>query len=191
VTPEPLTRTFLSAYPDQATLDRLEDLLSRLRTRMGGVRWAPVHQLHFTLRFFGDLTQAQIESALGVMEKVCPDLKPAEFPLNGLGSFPDWKRPRVIWAGAGAGGEDLEEIARRLELGFREVGLGHADKPFKSHLTIGRVRDRLRPVVIETLRKEPFATPPTIVRELKLMASRLGPQGAVHSLIKAVAVGDR
>jgi 2'-5' RNA ligase len=126
-----------------------------------------------------------------VLARLSPGLARPVFPLNGVGAFPDWRRPRVLWIGAGAGGEDLEDLARRLDLGFGEAGLGRADKPFKTHLTIGRVREgsRLDPGEIEALRREPFATPPFEVVALRLMASELTRDGARHGLIEAWPIG--
>lgn len=186
-----MTRTFLAVYPDAPTLARVTALLERLRSRVDGVRWTPEHQLHFTLRFFGDLDRAQLDAAARTLAERCPALSPVSLPLNGLGVFPDWRRPRVLWVGSGAGGEELEEIARRLELAFREAGLGRADKPFKAHLTLGRFREgsRAPSTALEYLRREGFATPPFPVAEVRLMASELSPRGATHRLVAAVPLG--
>lgn len=185
-------RTFLAAYPDRPTLERVEEWISTFRERYPGIRWSPESQLHFTLRFFGNLDDSALATASRVLEAEAPLLRPLAFPLNGLGAFPDWRRPRVLWIGAGAGGEELEELARRLDLKFAAAGLGRADKPFRAHLTIGRVRegDALEKAVAERMRKEAVATPPFTVSDLHLMLSRLGRDGAQHELYRAVRLGS-
>src|SRR5688572_21289684 len=41
-------RTFLAAYPDRPTLERVEEWISTFRERYPGIRWSPESQLHFT-----------------------------------------------------------------------------------------------------------------------------------------------
>jgi 2'-5' RNA ligase len=186
-----MLRTFLAVYPDASTLSRLAAVAGSFRDRTPAIRWSPAEQLHFTLRFFGDLDAARRNTVVDVLGRMCPAMPRVSFPLNGLGAFPDWKRPRVIWAGAGAGGEDLENVARRLDLAFAERALGRADRPFKAHLTLGRVRDgqKLDADLMEALRTFPFSTPPIEVRSVRLMASELTPRGAIHALLEEVPLG--
>lgn len=186
-----MTRTFLAVYPDGDTTRKVLDLLDRFRRRVSGVKWSPDHQLHFTLRFFGDLDDVELGVAREVLNGEAPELTVGRIPLNGLGAFPDWRRPRVLWIGAGAGGEELEAMARRLDLEFGRAGLGRADKPFRAHLTIGRVRDgsALSARDVEALQKEPFATAPFPVVELRLMASELSREGAKHAIIDSWPLG--
>lgn len=186
-----LVRTFLAVYPDAATQVRLTELTARLRTQLTGVRWSPDHQLHFTLRFFGDLDEAARARAAAALAELTPTLAPVSFPLSGLGAFPDWNRARVIWVGAGAGKDALEEIARRLDIRFGEAGLLRADRPFRAHLTLARLREgeRLDPTAVDLLRQSAFQTPPLTVSELRLMGSALGRAGATHTLLRAFPLG--
>lgn len=184
-------RTFLAVYPDAATQVRLTELTARLRPELTGVRWSPDHQLHFTLRFFGDLDPEARARVIEVLAAAAPALAPVSFPLGGLGAFPDWARARVIWVGAGAGREALEEIAHRLDLRFAEAGLLRADRPFRAHLTLARLREgeRLPPAAVQLLSGAAFQTPPMTVGELRLMASTLGRGGATHELLRAFPLG--
>jgi len=189
--PAPLIRTFLAAYPPADILAGVSGVLAPFRERTRAVRWAPDTQLHFTLRFFGDLDLPARRAIIGVLDDAAEDLAPVSFPIRGLGAFPNWRRPRVIWAGAGPGGEDLEAAARRLDIRFNEAGLGRADKPFKAHLTVGRIRDgqRLDAELQKDLERCPLATPVFMIDTLRLMASRLGPGGADHSELYAIPLG--
>lgn len=175
-------RTFLAVYPDGETLIRLTELIERLRRERREVRWSQEHQLHFTLRFFGDLTSEQRARVEEILQAVAPKQIPFSVPLTGIGAFPDWIRPRVIWVGAGRGKERLEDLARELEKRFVGAGFPRADRPFAPHLTIGRLREgeRLLPPAVAALQKDPIATPPMVIDEMRLMASGLGKGGATH-----------
>jgi RNA 2',3'-cyclic 3'-phosphodiesterase len=186
-------RTFLAVYPDPATIRLINDKITGLRERFGGIRWTPEHQLHFTLRFFGNLDDKALATAARVLEDNAPRTPALSFPLNSLGAFPDWRRPRIFWIGAGAGGDDLEAVARRLDIAFGEAGLGRADKPFRAHLTIGRLREgeSLERPEIDALRGDTFSTPPFEVADLRLMLSRLGPRGATHEVFRTIRLANR
>jgi 2'-5' RNA ligase len=185
------TRTFLAVYPDAAARAALDSLLADLAPLGRDIRWTRVEQLHFTLRFFGDLDAVALARAGEVAAAVAAGEAPLSVTLDGLGAFPDWRRPRVVWVGVGDGGAALEALAARLEEAFAGAGLGRADKPFRAHLTIGRVREgaRLPQNVVDRLAARAFRAGPMRVEELRLMASRLGAGGAEHRVVRAVPLG--
>jgi 2'-5' RNA ligase len=187
----PPTRTFLAVYPDAAVRTALEPLLAELARRCRDIRWTRPEQLHFTLRFFGDLDAAALARAGEVTAAVAADEAPLSLTLDGLGAFPNWRRPRVVWVGVGEGGAALESLAARLDEAFAAAGLGRADKPFRAHLTIGRVREgaRLAPRIVDCLAARKFRAGPVPVTELRLMASRLGSGGAEHRVVRPLPLG--
>ena len=134
-------RTFVAVFPPAPVLEALGELRRRLEPDLPGLRWTAPANLHYTLRFFGDLTPEEADRAGEVLTAVAAVTVPFELELAGLGVFPKWNRPRVLWVGCGRGGVVLEALARTLERGFRESRLGRADKPFRAHLTLGRWRD--------------------------------------------------
>jgi 2'-5' RNA ligase len=48
-------RTFAAVFPPEETLTALRDLQEHLLPASFGLRWTSAENLHFTLRFFGDL----------------------------------------------------------------------------------------------------------------------------------------
>lgn len=134
-------RVFVAVFPPPSVLDTLAGLRERLEPDLPGLRWVGTGNLHFTLRFLGDRTEDEIARATAVLDAVAPPAAPFEVELAGLGVFPGWSRPRVLWLGCAGGGAVLEALARTLERGFRDARLGRADKRFVPHLTLGRWRD--------------------------------------------------
>jgi 2'-5' RNA ligase len=69
--------------------------------------------------------------------------------LSGTGCFPHVKRPRVIWAGLAGQVAELVALKQKLDAGLQPLGWEMEkrpfrqaqDKPFKPHLTLGRVKD--------------------------------------------------
>jgi len=188
-----MTRAFLAVYPDPAARAALATCLVGLASDVPrGVRWTSPEQAHLTLRFFGNLTDGDVTTAARVVSELTATREPFSLAWGGLGAFPGWRRPRVIWIGAGSGGAELEALAADLDDGFAAAGLGRADRPFRSHLTLGRCRDgaALDPVTLERLRRRPVDIPPGRVTAVCLMESRLGPRGAAHHLLAEARLGE-
>ena len=97
-------------------------------------------------------------------------------------SYPNWRRPRVLWVGCGRGGAILEALARTLDRGFRDARLGRADKPFKAHLTLGRWRDGrgLDPAAGRARCEAETAGLSFRVEEAGVIQSTLHPRGSIY-----------
>lgn len=181
--PPDTRRVFVAVFPPPEVLDALAGLRERLEPELPGLRWVGTGNLHFTLRFLGDRTGEEIERAVAVLDRVAPSAASFDLELSGLGVFPGWSRPRVLWLGCAAGGAVLEALARTLERGFRDARLGRADKRFVPHLTLGRWRDprgldreRAERTCARVARVAGFR-----VETVGLIRSRLDPGGSVYT----------
>jgi 2'-5' RNA ligase len=106
--------------------------------------------------------------------------------IGGRGAFPSMGRPRVLWLGVTEGAQPLTAVAERLCASLRERGFKLEDRPFKAHLTLGRVKprgDREARRALETIPPGELAR--FAVGEVVLMQSTLGPGGAKHSVLRA------
>ncbi|MGD8396661.1 MAG: RNA 2',3'-cyclic phosphodiesterase, partial [Candidatus Eiseniibacteriota bacterium] len=110
-----------------------------------------------------------------VVRSVARSATPFTVVLERLGCFPDRGRPRVFWVGLGDGAPRLAELATALAEGFAAAGLGREARPFRPHLTIGRLRqpDRRR----RGRRPQPPPKPPQAVAAIQaaLAAVACGP----------------
>ena len=106
------------------------------------VRWVAAENIHLTLKFLGDVSPASVD-LLTQMLRTEADLIPAfNIQLNGLGSFPSPRRPRVLFIGIRAPAE-LEALQHGVESACTRLGYtSDADnqRGFHPHLTIGRVQ---------------------------------------------------
>ena len=178
----PTVRAFVAIFPPDPILDALTDLRKRLEPVVPGVRWVSSSNLHYTLRFFGDIGNEDVRRATDVLDAVARETVPFELELSGIGVFPGWKRPRILWVGAGGGGAVLEALARTLERGFRNNRLGKADKRFVPHLTLGRWRDvrGLDLVEAEKACEAVESVAAFTVSEVGVIQSRLSPKGSTY-----------
>ena len=154
------------------------------------VRWIPAGNLHLTLRFLGEIDDAQhraLEQALAVLTGRHRGLLAG---AGGLGCFPSARRPSVIWCGIHGDVTALTRLQADVEDAARGIALPAEAKAFKPHLTIGRLQrsatgSQLQ-VVGAAVMQFGATTPPvepatTLVSELLLMQSELTPSGAVYT----------
>ena len=136
-----MARVFVALRLPAAVAERMAAVGRDLERKLADVKWVETENLHFTLRFFGELDPGAVERVVLAVTAVTAATTAFTLRLDGLGTFPPRGRPRVLWAGVGAGRAELEALASRLEERFVEHGLGRADRVFAPHLTLGRVRD--------------------------------------------------
>jgi 2'-5' RNA ligase len=140
--PPETTRTFVAVFPPSEVAGRVARVLDSLRVAGDGVSWVRSANLHYTMRFLGDLTDLDVEAARRAASVAARGTAPFTLTLGAQGMFPNSIQPRVLWLGAVGGADELVALATRLEVALGDERFPPADKPFAPHLTVGRVRDR-------------------------------------------------
>ncbi len=149
-----------------------------------GVRASPLNQIHITLRFIGDVDESKIDVIERCVADAVSGVGPFEITVSGTGAFPRRERPSVVWVGASPQ-KKLAEMADRLGTNLRKARIGFDDKPFKSHITLGRCRD---PVDLNGFFDE-FGKREFLgfqCDRVCIMRSVLGPGGAKHTVLRTV-----
>ena len=145
--------------------------------------WTKDEQLHFTLAFLGERPEADLPRLREVASS-CARLSAFELILSGAGAFPNPRRPRILWLGAGQGGPELTELAACLAAGLRSAGFELEDRPFHAHLTVARVKPGGERGASRALGASPQGELARMrVDRLHLMQSQLSPQGAKHAVV--------
>jgi 2'-5' RNA ligase len=157
----------------------------RRRDERRAVRFPRAEALHVTLRFLGDVATARLGELVACVAKETAGVAPFELRLGALMAFPTARRPRVL-AAAALPAEPLARAAAAVERGCVAAGFAPEARPFRGHLTLGRVK-RGRPP-----RFDDVAIPdhePTPVRDAVLFASELGRDGARYTPLERVPLG--
>ena len=105
---------------------------------------------------------------------------------QGLGAFPNLKRPRVLWVGLS--GEGFKELSEAVETALMPLDFPPEEREFTPHLTLGRVRslrgwERVLAAVKEY---EHVRFGESTVHQVTLYQSELRPDGAVYSPLGSV-----
>ena len=160
-----------------------------MRPLAPGVGWVARDNVHITLKFLGNVERERlgaIERALGVAAAASAVF---DLGMESVGAFPSRTRPRVLWAGVGAGAAELTALAARVDDELAAVGLPRETRPFAAHATLGRVREpHANPHLAEAL-GAPESFGRQRVTAIALMRSELSPRGARYTALASPPLG--
>jgi RNA 2',3'-cyclic 3'-phosphodiesterase len=182
-------RTFIAVpLPDLLKQD-VDKLIVGFKPLADGISWVRAANLHFTLRFLGDIEKNSIPALKQSIESHLSGISQFKIRLAGLGCFPNLNRPRVVWVAAAGDIEQMKELAGKVETACRESDYGSADKPFAPHLTIGRVKfpsglDEL----IGNIKTVKFETDSFTVEKVIIYKSDLTPRGPIYTVMGEVVL---
>lgn len=144
-------RIFLAVFPPAPVQAAVADAIARVRRQGDGLAWVRRENLHYTLRFMGELDERRRDAVYerGALARVITAARegvtgvaPFDALLGAADAFPAAQRARVLWLGLAEGGEALVALAAGVERALVAQGFAPAARPFAPHLTIARVRAR-------------------------------------------------
>ncbi|MCD6163401.1 MAG: RNA 2',3'-cyclic phosphodiesterase [candidate division Zixibacteria bacterium] len=175
-------RTFIAVKIPDALKREVDKLIVGLKPHADGVRWVKAANLHFTIRFLGDIESDSISNLENILAENLKNIKPFSIKLSSLGCFPNIRRPRVVWVGAAGDMDDLKELAYQVESACRQGGFGKSDKPFSAHLTIGRIKyPKGLEAFIDELQETEFESDVFEVSEVVVFKSDLSRRGPTYT----------
>jgi 2'-5' RNA ligase len=176
-------RAFIALTIDAPMQTRVAETVAGLKAKVPDVRWVSTDAYHLTLRFLGSSSPevlARLEPVLRGAAERCP---PSTAPVAGLGMFPERGSPRVLWLGAEVPRAVLE-LQAACEAAAVASRFPAEGRPFRSHLTLGRWRERApRPTL------PPVDLGTTALDALVLFRSSTRPQGAVYTPLATFPLG--
>jgi len=143
--------------------------LSMLRAGLNGAIWIDPDNYHITMRFVGDITDAQASHFADALADIRFDSFDLE--LSGLGSF-GGNKPRSLWA-AVKQSPALQLLQKAHERAARFAGLPPETRNFVPHITLARLRNVSPYAAAEYLAGHGgFFAPPFSVGRFVLFSSR-------------------
>jgi 2'-5' RNA ligase len=104
------------------------------------LRWTKTDQLHITLKFVGELQENHLHSLQNKIEEVFSEVYKFQLQLQGSGTFPNERNPRILWVGIHPSHELLEVVKMNEDI-FQTFGYPAEKRPFQAHITIARFKE--------------------------------------------------
>ncbi|MFA6216356.1 MAG: RNA 2',3'-cyclic phosphodiesterase [Candidatus Omnitrophota bacterium] len=181
-------RAFIAIEIPQEIKGFLAALQKGLRRSNADISWVKPHNIHVTMRFLGEIELLQQNAITKILDTVSKRHSSFKLRLSSLGAFPNAKSPRVIWVGIDLGTEQLQKIAGELETALQGSGFSPEERPFTSHMTIGRTKSSLnRSLLVKIMenvnQRFEEEKPEMIVSKITLFKSTLTPGGPVYEAL--------
>jgi len=134
-------RLFIASPLTHEVEEFLAEIIFDLKQKRGRVKWVDANNIHLTLKFLGETDENKVDSIISAIKRISVKHKKIDSLVDKIGVFPNLNRPRVIWAGLAESVELLKLLARDIENNMADIGFEKEKRPFKSHLTLGRVKE--------------------------------------------------
>lgn len=156
------------------------------------VNWTSADSVHLTLRFLGRTEESaaeRIQEGLGGIARVS---SPFRLGVGGLGVFPDWKAPKVLWMGIRDGSGRLAALQDAVSRLAESAGIAAEDRAFHPHLTLGRIKYIRNISAGKNLvaGHGKFGAAEFVAEEMNLYSSELKAEGAEHRILQAYRLGE-
>ncbi len=187
-----MIRTFVGIDLSEDLLGPLRGLTDRLRTLHLEGRIPRPESIHLTLRFLGEVDRDQIPSIQQALRESARQVALFDVPIGCLGTFPDLRRPRVLWVGVDEC-EGLWKLKHELEAELLKLGFPGDKRSFRPHLTLMRLRSgRNREQLAGFLSSENGAGRLGVleVAAVHLYQSVLRPQGAEYRKLVSIKLAQ-
>jgi 2'-5' RNA ligase len=182
-----LLRTFTAVEITPEIRSTALRLIERLRVAPVKVTWTKADNLHYTLKFLGDVRAEQTADICRAAQEAVGPFSPFEIVAAGAGAFPSAVHPRTLWLGISEGAEPMELLFQAVERLLEPLGFPREHRRFTAHLTLGRVRGG-SPAgfneMAELLRKHAdFDAGAMTVDSVTVFSSTLGREGPMYEVL--------
>ena len=135
-------RAFIAIPLPHSLLEKLAGLQRQLEAQVPprSVRWVRGEGIHLTLKFLGDTPTDKLPAITQALAAVARHAPGCTFTVEGLGCFPNPRRPRVVWVGVQEPTGWLAILQDAIEEVMAPLGYPPEGRGFTPHLTLGRIR---------------------------------------------------
>jgi 2'-5' RNA ligase len=201
-------RIFIAINISSQAKKEVGKLLKILKRKHWRVKWEDQKKLHLTLAFLGNIkdTDQKLKIIKKAIKKASSGVKPFEVAFKGLGCFPDFDQPRVIWLDLRGDLKSLAKLQKGIigellkvkdELSLGERIIKGLRRPFSGHITLGRIKGvrtrerreigrQVQKIKEQRLKSKIFSGSKVFVDRLIIYESRLSRLGAKYKKIAEV-----
>ncbi|NBB76435.1 MAG: RNA 2',3'-cyclic phosphodiesterase [Bacteroidetes bacterium] len=167
--------------------EELREELSSWIPELTGWKKTPVEQVHLTLVFIGECTEQELK----IIHKRLQMIRFPRFSLeiNNLGTFPNTKNPRILWAGVSPD-KNLMKLQKQIA-DLTESFQDRVEKrEYVPHVTLARKKRNGKVDKVRDLVEKPTYPQNAYIQEFNLKQSLLKPSGSEHQILYSYAAEE-
>ncbi|NQT23144.1 MAG: RNA 2',3'-cyclic phosphodiesterase [Candidatus Omnitrophica bacterium] len=177
-------RLFIAIELPDEIKKNISSLQQELKKANADVKWVDPLNVHFTLKFLGDVPESKIPDLKSVLDRTAQSYSKFKSNLFKLGAFPKLDYPRVIWLGLADNCSVIEEMASKIGEGCEALGFSREKRSFSAHLTLGRVRSGKNKELLKKILISTEVTPQSfVIDKVTLFQSKLTPKGSIYTAL--------
>lgn len=178
-------RAFIAVDIPREVKEKFSEAQGKLRRSGADVRWVQPHNAHVTLQFLGDTPVEKVEDLKAALGRVAASHHAFEVAIEGLGVFPNPRRPRVVWIGVSKGANELAALQRSVGEEMRRLGFQPEERAFSAHITLGRVKSPKNTERLASIleMEKGFHAGHFLATEIRLIRSVLSSEGPTYTAL--------
>ncbi|HPA14678.1 MAG TPA: RNA 2',3'-cyclic phosphodiesterase [Desulfobacterales bacterium] len=183
-------RSFIAFELPEKIISSIRKVQEEIKAYGFAMRWVRPENIHLTLKFLGNINQADIPEIRKRMSETAEKYSPMRLAAKGIGVFPGIKRPRVLWVGLNGQIDSLIGLQKTIDEKLEAIGLPRENRAFKGHLTLARVKGHIDSNRLGEAMKEVggFESEAFIVDQIVLFKSELKPGGSVYTKLMSISL---
>jgi 2'-5' RNA ligase len=127
----------LKVDPGEIMMEMISSFKTGLATEQ--IKWTDPSNIHVTLAFLGNTEEVRIPQLRSMLKEECEGRGKFDLTLKGAGVFRNMSDPRILWTGIGSS-QELQQLNEVIMSGLMNLGFDIEDRPYKPHLTLGRIK---------------------------------------------------
>lgn len=181
-------RVFIAIDIDEQVRKALSRLQNEMRNKVdikkGDAKWVNTDVMHLTLKFLGEIKDAQVVEVCNITKEVASQHKNFELAVESVGYF-GGRSARVLWVGTGQSCENLLQLQSDLEQALASAGWPRETRKFAGHLTLCRVRNSKAGVKLAQMTEEykDLKLGTVLADSITVYQSQLTPKGPVYTVL--------
>ncbi|MBU7013197.1 MAG: RNA 2',3'-cyclic phosphodiesterase [Theionarchaea archaeon] len=176
-------RSFIAVDLAEELIPTVVDIQTHITE--GKIKFVEPENLHFTVKFLGDITEKKGHDVTVKLKEICSAFKPFPITLKTVGAFPSLDYMKVVWVGVES--EEFFSLSRLVDSGMGRLGFKQ-ERNLVPHLTIGRVKFPGNKAVLKT-QVEALAevrVGDMMVDTIRLKKSELTKKGPIYTDIEEI-----
>jgi len=189
-------RLFLAIDIPFRVRETITAIQNRLKTLGFKISLVRPGNIHLTLKFLGDIPLGEVANIKKSVSEAVDSISVFEVALDGVGVFPNLKKPRVLWVGLKDPHKHLNVLQENIDAKMMKLGFPRERKHFAPHLTLARIKHAKGKIKesFEDLKREVESVPLMDaeffqVDSVRLIQSELTPKGSIYTVLEKFPLG--